>query len=98
MSERDRDPLPLEIPQYLVGGRRVREEHAVAEAVEGLAQRGKTGGRGAVDRRHAETLGQPVLGGQPVPLAAQLVVVGEVGPAGARASRGDVIWKQAREP
>src|SRR2546427_6832944 len=64
--------MSLQIPQYLVGGRRVREEHAVAQAVEGLAQRRKAGGRGAVDRRDAEALGEPVLGGQPVPLAAQL--------------------------
>src|SRR5216117_318537 len=90
--------MSLQIPQYLVGGRRVREEHAVAQAVEGLAQRRKAGGRGAVDRRDAEALGEPVLGGQPVPLAAQLVVVGEVGPAGARAPRGDIIRKQPGEP
>src|SRR2546428_10977848 len=89
--------MSLQIPQYLVGGRRVGEEHAVAQAVEGLAQRGKAGGRGAVDRRDAEALGEPVLGGQPVPLAAQLVVVGEVGPAGARAPRGDIIRKQRSE-
>src|SRR5437016_13156128 len=90
--------MALQVPQYLVGGRRVREEHAVAQAVEGLAQRGKARGRGAVDRREAETLGEPELGGQPVALAAALIVVGEVGPAGARASRGDVIGKQPGEP
>src|SRR2546427_3641775 len=90
--------MSLHIPQYLFGSRDVREEHAVAEAVEGLAQRGGTGGRGAGDRRHTETLGQPVLGGQPINLAAPLVVVGEGGPARARASRGAGNWKQAPAP
>src|SRR3989454_11694337 len=90
--------MSLHIPQYLFGSRDVREEHAVAEAVEGLAQRGGTGGRGAGDRRHTEKLGQPGLGGQPITLAAPLVVVGEGGAAGPPAARGGGIRRQAPEP
>src|SRR2546429_8884148 len=76
--------MSLHIPQYLFGSRDVREEHAVAEAVEGPAQRGKTGGRGAGDRRHAQTPGQPGPGGPPGPPAAPPLLVGGGGAAGAR--------------
>src|SRR5713101_9411373 len=91
-------PYASKVPQYLVGRGNVREEHAVAQPVEGHPQGGEPLGGGAVDGGDAEVLGEPVLRGEPKALSAQLVVVRQVGPPFAGASSGDVVRKQPREP
>src|SRR5712671_4629997 len=91
-------PYRSKIPQYLLGSRHVREEHAVTEAIERHPQRREPLGGGAVDGGNAEVLGKAVLRGEPKALSPQLVVVRQVGPAFAGAPGGDVVWKQAGEP
>src|SRR5256885_15389472 len=61
--------LQLEIPQYLVGSRDVREEDPVAQPVERHPQRGEALSGGAVNGGDAEVLGEPVLRGEPKALS-----------------------------
>src|SRR5256885_10786855 len=91
-------PYRSKIPQYLLGSRHVREEHAIAQAIERHPQGGEPLGGGAVDGGDAEVLGEPVLRGEPKALSAQLVIVRQVGPALAGAPGGDVVRKQAGGP
>src|SRR2546430_7967702 len=91
-------PYLSEIPQYLLGSRHVREEHAVAQPVEGHAQGGEPLGGGAVDGGDAEVFGEPVLRGEPKALSAQLVVVRQVGPALAGSPGRGVGREQAGGP
>src|SRR3989454_10503924 len=91
-------PYRSKIPEYLLRRGDVREEHAVAQPVEGHPQGGEPLGGGAVDGGDAEVLGEPVLRGEPKALSAQLVVVRQVGPALAGAPGRDVVRKQPGEP
>src|SRR2546427_12419007 len=91
-------PYRSKIPEYLLGSRHVRKEHAIAQPVEGHPQRREPLGGGAVDGGDAQMFGEPVLGGQAKALSAQLVVIRQVGPALAGAPSGDVVRKQPGEP
>src|SRR5205809_8090008 len=91
-------PYRSKIPQYLLGSRHVREEHAIAQAIERHPQGGEPLGGGAVDRGDAEVLGEPVLRRESKALPAQLVVVRQVGSALAGTPGGDVVRKQAGQP
>src|SRR5881296_2761050 len=89
--------LTLQVSQYLVGSRDVREEDPVAQPVERHPQRGEALSGGAVNGGDAEVLGEPVLRGEPKALSTELVVVGQIGPPFAGASSGDVVRKQPRK-
>src|SRR2546422_7696192 len=86
--------LTLQVSQYLVGSRDVREEDPVAQPVERHPQRGEALSGGAVNGGDAEVLGEPVLRGEPKALSTELVVVRQVGPTLAGAPGGDVVRKQ----
>src|SRR5256885_15598786 len=89
-------PYRSEVPQYLLRRGGAAEEHMVAQPVERHAQRREPFRRSAVDAGDTEPLGQAVLRGEPIPLPAHLVVVGQVGPALAAAPGLDVIREQPR--
>src|SRR5437867_2761421 len=65
--------LTLQVSQYLVGSRDVREEDPVAQPVERHPQRGEALSGGAVNAGDAEVLGEPVLRGEPKALSTQVV-------------------------
>src|SRR2546422_8034515 len=90
-------PYRSKIPQYLLGSRHVREEHAVTEAIERHPQRREPLGGGAVDGGNAEVLGKAVLRDEPKALSPQLVVVRQVVPTFSGDPGGDVGWEQAGE-
>src|SRR5207247_9900736 len=86
------------ISQYLFRRAHVREQHPIAQPVEGDPERGEPLRRGAADSAHADALRQAVLGGEPGALAAELVVVRQVRSSLAIAPGLDVVGEQAREP
>src|SRR3989442_13875874 len=87
-----------QVPQYLLGGRRVREKQAIAEAIEHDPQQREALGGGSEQAGEPEALGEAVLGREPVALAAGLIGVGEVRAARGGAPGGDIVGEQARGP
>src|SRR5690349_1685744 len=88
----------LQIAKYLFWSGHVPEEHLVAQAIERHAERREPVGGGAIDRSHTEAFGEAMRRGEAVALAAQLVVIREVGPTLPRAPGGDVVRKQTGKP
>src|SRR5213076_602180 len=91
-------PYLLQMAQQLRGRRDVREQHPIAQPVEGDPEGGEPLRRRAVDSSDAEALRQAVLGGEPVALAAELVVVRQVRSSLAIAPGLDVVGEKAGEP
>src|SRR3989442_10697767 len=87
-----------EIPQYLLRRRDVRKEPPIAQGVERDPKRRESLGGGAVDFGSPEGGREAVLGGEPVALAAELVVVGEIRAPLAAVPGFDVVGEEARQP
>src|SRR2546422_6433548 len=90
--------MALQIPQYLFRRAHVRKEHPIAQAVERDPERRESLGGGAVDFGYPEARREAVFGGEPVALAAELVVVGEIRAPLAAVPGFDVVGEEARQP
>src|SRR3989442_16005934 len=90
--------MGLQISHYLLLRRDGRKEPPIAQTVEGDPERGESLGGSAVEVGHPETGREAVLGGEPVALATELVVVGEIRAPLAAVPGFDVAGEEARQP
>ena len=76
----------------------MREQQAIAHAVESGAHGRKPFSHGSKDRHQAVLAGELVIRGQAEPPSPQGVVIGDVRSAFAQVARRDIVGKQAGEP